>query len=167
MESKILIKIENDYFTSTSQEIWEEDIANLVTELDIVCTIRNDDFINVVEENNKTSTKDKEDYKKSITVYAKGYSQGDWQDYTIYYDDYSDELESLFNELKKTFTHKHDYFVSKYEVLTMNGKKYEGEAYDHTSFMISYVEFPGEKEITETYIENYGKDYDLIEFNIN
>ena len=159
---KTLVKIENDYLTSHAYDEWKEDINYLASELDILCTIRNRDYSSIEVQN----TKEKDDYSEVIIIEAKGYSQGEWQDYVIYYDKWSDTLSNLCEELKKTFTHKHNYFVSKHDIIELDGKKYTGEAYDHTGFIICDVEFPNENKIIETYIEYWGKDYDIIEFNI-
>ena len=156
----ILIKIDNDYF-GNSQDDYLEDINNLVSELDIYCTIKNNNFHNIVQGG------EDQDWDKSITVSAKGYSQGEWQDYTIYYNNDTKELSQLVEQLKKTFTHKNDYSVNKYEVVKVGKREYTSEAYDYTAFTITNIEFPDKEDIITEYQSIYGKDYDRLEFNLN
>ena len=53
-----------------------------------------------------------------------------------------------------------DYWVEKFEQTEINGKKFNAEPHDHTSFCIRHIEFPEKEEVLEEYIEIYGKDFD-------
>jgi len=166
MKTIIKIQIENDYTSNDSHDFFIDEINELVNELDIFCEVKNNRLINVVNEAQKNDS-NKDDYKKSVCVSAIGYSQSDWQDYIIYYNKESKELEYLKEILKKTFTHQNDYFVSKFEVVTNKGKKYQSEAYDYTNFSITNIEFPNADEVLKEYLSIYGKDYDEVVINVD
>ena len=172
MKKHTLITIENDYHSTTANDFWKEDINYLVNELNLCCEIKNSNYINIVEQEQRYSS-NKEDYKNSIHVEAKGYSQGDWQNYVVYYNE--KELKtpqqrtyfsSLLKQLEKTFTHKNNYQVGKCIVVTIDGEEYKGEDYDYTTFCIDHVEFPEEEDIKEAYISIYSKDFDKIQINV-
>ncbi|MCG7852959.1 MAG: hypothetical protein MIO92_10600, partial [Methanosarcinaceae archaeon] len=60
-----------------------EDIAYLVNEeLKVHCTVTNKQFLNPVERFQKAD-RSNEKFKHVKTITAKGYSQGDWQEYTL------------------------------------------------------------------------------------
>lgn len=167
--TKTKVTIENHYSSMFSYENWREDISYLATELNVFIDSNSREYSNPIE--NKTTA---EDFKHSISVVAKGYSKGEWIDYTIRYN--KDEvrskesklyLEELIEQLKRSFTHKHDYFVTKTEVTPVNGKDFESEPIDYTSFCINNVEFPEKEDIERAYLEHYGKDFDIIDFNID
>lgn len=168
MNTQIKISIENDYNSENSFDYWNNEIENVLTELDLYCEVKNSRFINPLENNNKT--KDKKDYKNKFFIDAFGYSQSDWQTYSIYYNRKDTNLNyfnELINLLKKSFTHKNDYIITKTEVVTINNKTFESDAIDYTTFSITDIEFPDANEIEKCYIEWYGKDFDIIEINID
>ena len=159
---KTIIKISTDYHSTLSHDEFLENIENIVNDgLDCFCEIKNDNLINVVEEK-KNYFSAKEDYKNKTIVEAKGYSQGDWQTYTIYHNEKegSNNLSMLVEELEKTFTHQNDYFVENFEQTEINGKKFNSEPHDYTSFCIRHIEFPEKEDVLKEYIEIYGEDYD-------
>ena len=166
MEKKILLKIEADYFSGSAHDLYMEEINELINEINIFCVVKNNRYNNIVEDLKKYSS-EIEDFTKNVLVNAKGYSQGDWQTYIIYYNDYSDSLDRLIKILKKTFTHKNDYFVNKYEVVTVDGEEYTSAVVDSTSFSIIDIEFPETEDIIAEYNFMYGADYDKIEVEIN
>ena len=166
MEKKILLKIEADYFSGSAHDLYMEEINELINEINIFCVVKNNRYNNIVEDLKKYSS-EIEDFTKNVLVNAKGYSQGDWQTYIIYYNDYSDSLDRLIKILKKTFTHKNDYWVNKYEVITVDGEEYTSDVIDSTSFSIIDIEFPETEDIIAEYSFMYGFDYDKIEVEIN
>jgi len=166
MEKKILLKIEADYFSGSAHDLYMEEINELINEINIFCVVKNNRYNNIVEDLKKYSS-EIEDFTKNVLVNAKGYSQGDWQTYIIYYNDYSDSLDRLIKILKKTFTHKNDYWVNKYEVITVDGEEYTSDVIDSTSFSIIDIEFPETEDIIAEYNFMYGADYDKIEVEIN
>ena len=166
LEKKILLKIEADYFSGSAHDLYMEEINELINEINIFCVVKNNRYNNIVEDLKKYSS-EIEDFTKNVLVNAKGYSQGDWQTYIIYYNDYSDSLDRLIKILKKTFTHKNDYWVNKYEVITVDGEEYTSDVIDSTSFSIIDIEFPETEDIIAEYNFIYGADYDKVEVEIN
>lgn len=173
IKSKILIVIENDNFGDDAERETTEDINILVNELNIFCEVINRDYINIVEQEKRYESS-KEDYKNSIQIEAKGYSQSDWQTYTLYYNE--KELKTpqermyfsdLVKHLERSFTHNNNYFVNKHEVVTIDGKEYKGEAEDITTFAITNKEFPESEDVKAEYLSIYGEDFDKIEIKID
>ena len=166
MEKKIHLKIEADYFSGSAHADYIEEINELVNENNIFCVVKNSRYNNIIEDAKEYSS-EIEDFTKNVIVEAKGYSQGDWQTYILYYNDYSDSLDRLIKALEKTFTHKNDYIVNKHEVITIDGEEYTSEIIDSTWFSITNIEFPENEDIIEEYNSQYGIDYDKIEIEIN
>lgn len=161
-----IIRITNDYNSDLSYEYFKEYIKNLVNELNIYCEVENKNFVNIVEQE-KRYTSNIEDYKNSTVIKATGYHQSDWQIYTLYYN--QNEIKTpgnkaafneLINQLERSFTHFNDYFVEKFERQTINGKVFNSEIIDCTSFVIDNIEFPTEEDIISSYNDIYGIDYD-------
>ncbi len=166
---KTIIKITNDYNSQLSYDERNEDINCIVNDgLDCFCEVRNNEFTNIVEEQ-KNYFSVKEDYKNKTIVEAKGYSQGEWQTYILYHNVEEDDndLQWLIEELKKSFTHMNDYWVEKFEQTEINGKKFNAEPHDYTSFCIRHIEFPEKEDVLKEYVEIYGEDFDecIIEIN--
>ena len=170
---KTIIKITEDNFSELSKINKKEDINYLVNELNVFCELKNNDYTNVVEEE-KRYLSDKEDYKNSIPISAKGYCQSEWQEYILYYNE--KELNtpqlrmyfsSLVEHLERTFTHFNDYFVEKFEQTEIKGKKFNAEPHDNTTFCISHTEFPDKDDILKEYNEIYGEDYDEVLIEVN
>ena len=159
---KTVIKITNDYNNTLSHDYFKEEINYLVNEIDVFCEIRNNSFINNVEEVKRYSSS-KEDYKNKTIFSATGYSQSEWQDFTLYHNlkDDNKDLISLINELSRSFTHNNDYIVEKFEQEEINGKVFNSEIEDYTSFCIRHIEFPEEGEVLNGYLAIYGKDFDI------
>ena len=166
MEKKIHLKIEADYFSGSAHADYIEEINELVNENNIFCVVKNSRYNNIIEDAKEYSS-EIEDFTKNVIVEAKGYSQGDWQTYILYYNDYSDSLDRLIKALEKTFTHKNDYIVNKYEVIIIDGEEYTSEIIYSTWFSITNIEFPENEDIIEEYNSQYGIDYDKIEIEIN
>ncbi|MFK5981494.1 MAG: hypothetical protein QM499_01170 [Flavobacteriaceae bacterium] len=173
IKKEILIVIENDYNGDTAERERTEDINLIVNDIDVFCEIQNTSFINIVEQE-KNYAGEKEDYKNSIQIEAKGSSQSDWQTYILYYNE--KELKTpqqriyfsdLVKHLERSFTHNNNYFASSYEVVEIDGKIFKSEAEDGSCFSISHDEFPDEEEVKKTYLEIYGSKFDKIEININ
>ena len=160
---KIGIKISQDCYGETSYNNYIEDINYLVNELDVFCDIANDNFENIVE-NEKMYESKPSDYLSKTEIEARGYSQSEWQVYTIYH---SEPIDDLIKQLQRSFTHFNDYIVEKYEYIEKDGEIFEKEPHDYTSFAIDYVEFPNENDIMEEYLSLYGEDYDKIHIQLN
>ena len=173
VKMKTLIKITNDYNSGIAEDSYRENINYIVNEIDVFCVLKNNDYQNIVNEERRYVTH-KEGYKNSIQIEAKGYSQGDWQTYILYYNE--KELKTpehrmyfsdLVKQLERTFTHKNNYNVEKFEQTEINGKEFNADPHDYTSFCVNHIEFPENDDIIKEYNEIYGKDYDkyLIEAN--
>ena len=163
---KTLIEIQNDYNGSLSSELRNEDITYLVNKLDIFCEIRNNKFVNLIEKHKNYVTYEDE-YSNNLVVYANGYSQNEWQEYTIYYNNYDDNLKRLVSLLENTFTHQNGYILTKYEFTEIDGKIFKSEPIDYTSFCINHIEFPDEQDVINEYNCMYGIDYDKYIVNID
>jgi len=159
---KTIIKITNDYNAQLSWESRNEDINYIVNEeVKCFCEVRNDRLINIVEQE-KNYFSAKEEYKNRTVIEATGYSQGDWQTYVLYHnlDDDNKHIIDLVDLLEKSFTHLNDYWVEKFEQTEIDGKKFNAEPHDHTSFCIRHIEFPDKEDVLKGYIEIYGEDFD-------
>lgn len=167
---KTIIKISNDFSGDTAYQEFCDEIYYLVNDADIEveCEVKNNNFINTVEEKKNYSTAGTK-FKYKTEVEAKGYSQGDWQTYILYHNVEKDNetLQRLVEELKKSFTHMNDYYVEKFERIEIDGKVFDAEPHDMTWFAIRGVEFPDNDDVLAAYIEIYGKDYDEVIININ
>jgi len=170
---KTLLKITTDNFSEISTENYKENINYLVNELNVFCTLKNNDYQNIIEDEKRYHS-NKEEYKNSIKIEAKGYCQSEWQTYILRYNENDIDTPQkrmyfvdLVKQLQRSFTHFNDYFCEKFEYTEIEGKKFiNPEAYDVTSFEISNTEFPGIEDIKKEYDEIYGIDYDEIEINI-
>ena len=159
---KTVIRITNDYQNDGAYRQYIEEIDNLVNvEVNCYCEIANNDYINVIEQQKRYATT-KDEFKNVTVVEARGYSQGDWQQYTVYHDleDDSKELGWLVGELKNSFTHMNDYQVEKFEREEINGKNFDAEPHDYTALPIRHTEFPDKDDVLKEYNEIYGEDYD-------
>ena len=163
---KTIIKISKDYYSDLAYQSKVDDVNMIVNEIDVLCEIKNDKFINLIEQEQRYSS-EKEDYKNKIVIEAKGYSQSDWQTYTLYYNEkdlktpmHKMYFSDLIQHLERSFTHNNDYLVEKYEQTEIDGKIFNAEAHDHTSFCIIHTEFPENNDIIEEYKAIYGTDYD-------
>lgn len=163
---KTIVRITNDYNSGISHDYFMDDIAYHVNELNIFCDIENSNFINIVEQH-KSYIDSKEDYKNKTIVKAIGYSQSDWQEYVIYHNYKSNELDDLIKVLKKTFTHKNDYIVEKFYRTVINGKTFDSEIEDCISFSVNNIEFPDKEDIKKAYISSEVSDFNEIEINID
>lgn len=153
---RTIVRITNDYNSTLSFDMWKEDLTNLVDEIDILCEVSNRDYRNPIK-----STGSEDDYKNSLSINAHGYSKSDWQEYVIHYNELSDEVISQLTELlEKSFTHKNDYWVEKFEQTEINGKVFNADPHDYTSFCINHIEFPDGSDIKNEYNNIYGVDYD-------
>jgi len=169
METKTVIRITNDYQSTGAYDDFIEQVGQLVNEyVDVHCEVRNTDFTNVVE-TQQLNQVDRESFKNTTTFSARGYSQSDWQEYTLRYNCEDDNiyLLQLIEELKKSFTHMNDYSVEKFERVEIEGTVYDAEAHDFTGIHIRDIEFPETEEILNTYTDYYGKDYDEVIIDVN
>tara|TARA_R110000823_G_scaffold252986_1_gene375541 strand:- start:240 stop:767 length:528 start_codon:yes stop_codon:yes gene_type:complete len=151
-----------------SQDAWDdyiEDINYIVNELDINCEISNNRLMNIIEQQ-QTYSSDISDYKNNIVIESKGYSQSDWQDYNLHYNDFeTKEQKALFDDLiallKRSFTHFNNYYFELIESIVIDGKEYENkEPIDNGTFVIDWIEFPDSNEILTAYNDCFGLHYD-------
>jgi hypothetical protein len=156
---KTQVKITNDDYGQTAYDNYIEDINYLVNEQNnVFCEIKNNRFTNIVEdEKNYSSSPD--DYRNKTIIEAKGYTQGEWQDYVIYH---NKPIQALKKQLKRSFTHFNGYCVEKSEYFEKDGKLFVSEPHDFTSFVIDWIEFPSDEEVILEYINNFGNDFDKI-----
>ena len=170
---KTIIKITKDYNSDLAYQSKVDDINMIVNEINVLCETKNNSYINLIEQEQRYSS-EKEDYKNKIIIEAKGYSQSEWQTYTLYYNE--KELKTpqnrmyfsdLIQNLERSFTHENDYSVEKYEQTEINGVLFNSEPHDYTSFSIVHTEFPEDNDIIKEYKSIYGIDYDtyLIDNN--
>lgn len=165
--TKVVIK--KDYNTNLCYDIWNEDISYLLTKLDLCCEIKNNSFVNIIEEL-QTTKNYSNNYKDNLIVNAVGYSQSDWQKYTIYYnkDDVNKSyLKQLIKLLEKSFTHLNDYIAYVDELVTIDNKTYSSESTEYLGFCVNQIEFPQSENIIKEFKEQYGIEYDIIECTIN
>jgi len=158
-----IIRITNDYQSTGAHDDFIEQVGQLVNQyVDVKCEIANSNFVNVVEKQQLNAVGDT--FKNTVTFPATGYSQSEWQQYTLRYncEDNDKYLLQLIAELEKTFTHMNDYYVQKFERETINDKDFDAEPHDFTGFYIRDIEFPDKAEILEAYNDIYGDDYDKV-----
>lgn len=162
---KTVIRITENVMSNEAYINWREDIDYIVAEIDVDCRISNHRL------NNPIGTDDSPLFKHTTIVEARGYSQSDWQTYTLRHRGLESEkelIDELIALLKKTFTHKNNYFVEKFERTETDGKVFNSKPHDFTSFAITDIEFPNVEDIINVYINIYGEDYDEVEvYNIN
>lgn len=159
---KTNIRISTDYYSQGAYSEFRDEINYLVNEcIECYCEVKNNSLVNQVEEE-KNYTSHKGQFKNKTIVEAKGYSQGEWQTYTLHHnlDENNDDLMRLVDELEKSFTHMNDYTVEKFESEEINGKVFNAEPHDYTNFSIRHIEFPDEDDVLKEYLEIYGKDFD-------
>jgi hypothetical protein len=163
----IKLVVENDYDSGFSWELYEDNLHDLLNGLDVRVENSNTRNSNILEKVN--SYRKGVEYKNFIDVNCVGYSQGDWDEYKIYFD-YSNEefieefsrVEDCAKELEKLYTHKNDYVVKQIEELDSGHTKTLESFY----FSILDVEFPNNSDI-KYHIDEESIEYDEIEFNQN
>lgn len=165
---KTVIRISNDYQSSISHNQWREDINYFSNEIQVHCSISNIDYTNPVREN-QTYTPSKADLPKVKIIEAKGYCQREWQEYKLRYacEDDNKNLVALIELLERTFTHKNDYWVEKFERAEIDGKNFDADPHDFEHFYIDHIEFPEKEDVLKAYIEIWGKDFDEYEITID
>ena len=160
---KTIIKVKPDYDSSLAWELYKEFLQTISEDQDIHVTNKNSDFLNVlpIEITGKGYRADKPDYKNQLTIECRGYSQGDWDTYTIYYNELTDDIKLLAEELKKIFTHKNEYYLQEIEELESGHSK----VIDTYGLVISNVEFPDKEDIEKEIKEQYNLKYDELIIN--
>ena len=162
---KTIIEITNDYNSNNSFDLYNQQLKELTKDMDIYVTV--DNFF-VSTNPIQDSYGEAENFNYKLIVSAKGYSQSEWQVYNIYHNNKKDEkLEYLTELLERRFTHFNDYFVSKFDRQEINGKDFDAEPHDFTTFSITDIEFPSEEDVIKTYNDFYGKDYDEVVVSID
>ena len=163
-----ILKIKQDYSGDLSYQCFTDEINYLVNNIDIFCEVKNDNFINIVEQE-KNSHSSKEQYENKTVVESIGYSQRDWQTYVLYHNlkQNNKDLICLCKELEKSFTHFNDYSAEIIKRTEIDGVLYESENIDSFSFCIRYIEFPDKKDILQAYNDEFGVNYDNYEIYID
>lgn len=166
---KTVIRISRDHHGDGAYRCFVDEINYLVNEeVNCYCEVADNSFINIVEQEKNYATSEGEFANKTI-VDAIGYYQGEWQRYTIHHnlEQDNDALHRLVCELRKSFTHMNSYIVEKFERTEINGKNFDAEPHDYTTFSIRHIEFPDEQDVLVEYTDIYGVDYDecIIEIN--
>ena len=165
---RTVIRITNDYNSTDAHEQKIENISYLLEEgPKVFCEVGNSTYQNNVERL-KTYHSDPSMFRKKTVFTARGYSQGDWQTFTLHHNCKEDNtyFSQLVDELKKSFTHMNDYQVEKFERTEINGKKFDADPHDYTGFSITHIEFPEDEDVLAAYIECFGKDFDEYEIDI-
>ena len=172
MEKYIEVTIKKDPFGDLAQMNKKENINMILNEINVLCFIKNKDYLNIIEDQKGYETY-KKDYSNSVNISAKGYTQSEWQEYTLFYDIDKDNkieviyLNDLIKHLERTFTHDNNYLASKREVIIIEGKEFKEDPHDYTTFCITWDEFPDKKEVQRSYNDFYGKDYDKLFINLD
>ena len=107
------IKITASYDTTFCELSRENNIESALEYLDVLIVAQNSDYKNFAQElNTKGTSTDPESYTDLKRVNATGYSQSEWQNYEIWYnesdvknDEHILAMETLVDELKKTINH--------------------------------------------------------------
>tara|TARA_R110000772_G_scaffold268686_3_gene397520 strand:+ start:5521 stop:6036 length:516 start_codon:yes stop_codon:yes gene_type:complete len=163
---KNIVKITRDYDSNLSDHLYNEDLNCLVNELNVFCEVGNNDFFNIVEKE-KNYQSERSEYKNKISIKAIGYSQSEWQKFTLYYNE--SELKtpkqrmyfsSLVQSLERLFTYRSDYLAELYQQTEINGKKFNSDIQETYCFCVNDVEFPTDANIIENYISSNGNDFD-------
>lgn len=159
----IQLVVENDYNSGFSFDLYKEDLLNCAEDLDIIVKHKNNDYNHVLKDHDNVVTMD---YKYKKTIECRGYSQSEWDTYTIYYKEWNDQTQLLADLLKNIFTHKNDYIVYVNEIIDHEHTK----IVDKFCFSIIDTEFPDHDRIREE-IEEYSLDNDIkfnnIVYNLN
>ena len=165
MKKTTVIRINNDYMSTLAYDDRNEDIAYLVNEeLKVHCTVSNKQFLNPVK-----TDRNNEKCKHIKTITANGYSQGDWQEYTLRFNCSEDNqyLKQLVTHLERTFTHQNNYMVEKFERVYIGGKTFDADPHDFEHFYIDHIEFPEKEDVLKAYIDIWGEDFDEFEIKID
>jgi len=170
---KTILKISNEYGFNNAYNLKIEDINYLANEINVFCEIKNHNYTNIIEQEKRYHSK-KEGYKNKIIINAKGYSQSDWQQYVLYYNEKElntqqdrNYFSNLIQHLERTFTHQNNYIAKKYKQTKIDGKIFNSSHFYHTCFYIDYIEFPNDKDIIKEYIRLHGEDFNefIVENN--
>ena len=164
---RTVIRISNHYQSIGAHDEWCEDINYFANEIQVHCSTSNSDYINQVSEH-QTYTPSKADLPKVKRIEAHGYCQSEWQEYKLRYacEDDDKNLVALIRLLERTFTHKNDYYVEKFERDEIDGKNFDADPHDFTGVSITHIEFPDKEDVLAAYIDQYGKDFDEYEITI-
>jgi len=165
---KTIIEIKNNYDGDGAYHEFIDEVSFFVNEIELHCEVSNDRFTNIVEQQKNYFT-DKSKFKHKTVVEAKGYSQGDWEEYTIFHNEPKDStmLQGLVDELEKTFTHMNDYVAEVYEQTEVDGKIFNAEPHEHIYFSIRHTEFPEKDDVLSEFDSLFGLEYDEITINID
>ena len=163
---KTIVKITNDYDSDGAHQSKVDDINYIVNEISVLCETTNDSYINLIEQEKRYAS-EKEDYNNKIIIEARGYSQSDWQTYTLYYNEKELQtpeqrmlLSILIQHLERSFTHSNDYKVAIFEQTVIDGKTFNSDPHDYICFSITHIEFPDEADVLEEYNAQKEVDHD-------
>jgi hypothetical protein len=161
---KIRVVIERDYSSNTSWDLYVDNLKYLLEGLDVKIENTNPRNTNILKDQN--NYKKRSEYKGYLKANPKGYSQGEWDEYTIYFDYTKDDeefarIEDIIEELERLYTHKNDYQVKIVEYNNEGYSKVVGV--EHIS--ITQIEFPEEEDLIKE-LDEMGCEYDEIQFNL-
>ena len=158
---KYVVILINDYDSVFSWYMYLDYVRDLASEIDIAVHNRNRSMSNILP----SKKIDTDGYHKSCIVGCTGYSQSEWDDYTIYYNEESKELELLKEQISMAFTHKHDYCIEAIETLESG----HSMVIDYCIVSIDWIEFPDENDIKDVVRESGIQivDNDLLTWNFN
>ena len=160
----IKIEVNHNYDCGFAFEIYKEDLLSCARDLDIIVKNKNSrNFANILKDWDQVVSMD---YKYKKTIGCTGYSQSDWDTYTIYYKEWNEQTQLLADLLERLFTHKNDYSVNVMEYLSTGHSKMI-----HCFVLsITDIEFPEHEDIKEEIDEclyDEGIKYDEIVYNLN
>lgn len=172
----IIYSIEQDFISQNAWYMYLEDVQNLYKyELGekVFITHENRSLagLGIAELDSNVEEEQLEEYDSKTIVTAKGYSQGDWEEYTLYYNEAElseqelETLEILKVELSKLYTHKNDYSVTALEVREIDGKQWSTPyEVENGLFSITHVEFPEDEDIVQAFkeVEQPEGDYKIV-----
>lgn len=167
METTKKLTIVKDFDCHYCYELFAEDIEYLVNELNVHCETTNNNYINIIE-TKKRYNSCKDDYQNSKTIISKGYIQGEYQSFKIYYNKFEidtkvkkEYLNQLFQLLENKFTHfNNDYYFEITETMILNGITYNSNVLDSGMFSLYNCEFPTKEEIFKEYDSVYSNEFE-------
>ena len=153
---KTILKVKPNYDSSLAWDMYKESLRTISEDQDIHVVNQNRNFLNVLPTDGNV-----EDYENQIEIVCRGYVQGEWDTYTIYYHELTDSIKLIAEELKKLFTHQNDYCIQEIEKLDSGHSK----VIDTHGLIISDVEFPEKEDIKNAIQDQLNLDYDELIIN--
>ena len=146
---KNIAKITRDYDSQLSDDMWNEDLNEYIQSLDVFIEKCNRQFSFDAIRNQRRGFEEFDNSNNGnaqcIVIDAKGYSQSEWENFTLYYKCSDKEVNPLVEHLKKTFTHRNDYLVENVEELITGHTK----VIDRCVVNVNDPEFPELQDIVK------------------